>query len=60
MYLKSKTEGDNFYLGVYVNDIVPAGESEARIAEVKQMLASQFIWESLSIFRYVSGPEPGT
>ena len=32
---KSKTEGDNFYLGVYVDDIVPAGESDARINKVK-------------------------
>ena len=39
---KSKTEGDCFYIGVYVDDIVLAGRDEARIQEVKQMLARKF------------------
>lgn len=52
---KSKTEGDNSYLGVYVDDIVPVGESEARIAEVKQMLASQFSIKDLGKLTYFLG-----
>ena len=50
-----KTEGDNFYLGVYVDDIVPAGESDARINKVKQMLASQFSIKDLGRLTYFLG-----
>ncbi len=52
---KSKTGGDNFYIGVYVDDIVLAGEYEARIQEVKQMLASQFDIKGLGRLTYFLG-----
>ena len=37
---KSKTGGDTFFIGVYVDDIALAGKNETRIKEVKEMLAS--------------------
>lgn len=48
-------EGDNFYIGVYVDDIVPAGESEARIAEVKQMFENCFNIKDLGEFTHFLG-----
>ena len=50
---KSKT-GD-FYIGVYVDDIVLAEKSEARIQEVKRMLASQFDIKDLGKLNYFLG-----
>ena len=51
---KSKT-GDNFYIGVYVDDMVLAGENSSRIQEVKQMLASQFDIKYLGRLTYFLG-----
>ena len=52
---KSKTVGDTFFIGVYVDDIVLAGENETRIKEVKEMLASQFDIKDLGILTYFLG-----
>ena len=52
---KSKTEGDCFYIGVYVDDIVLAGRDEARIQEVKQMLARKFDIKDLGRLTYFLG-----
>ena len=52
---KSKTVGDIFFIGVYVDDIVLAGENETRIKEVKEMLASQFDIKDLGILTYFLG-----
>ena len=52
---KSKAEGDNFYIGVYVDDMVMAGENEDRIKEVKQMLASKFNLKDLGRLTYFLG-----
>ena len=52
---KSKTEGDKFFIGVYVDDIVLAGENETRIQEVKQMLASKFDIMDLGKLTYFLG-----
>ena len=56
---KSKTGGDCFYIGVYVDDIVLARRDEARIEEVKQMLARKFDIMDL-VSRDVSGPGQGS
>ena len=52
---RSKTEGDCFYIGVYVDDIVLAGRDEARIQEVKQMLARKFDIKDLGRLTYFLG-----
>jgi hypothetical protein len=52
---KSKVEGDCFYIGVYVDDIVLAGKDKARIQEVKQMLASKFDIKDLGRLTYFLG-----
>ena len=52
---KSKTEGDCFYIGVYVDDIVLAGRDETRIQEVKQMLARKFDIKDLGRLTYFLG-----
>ena len=49
---RSKTEGDCFYIGVYVDDTVLAGRDEARIQEVKQMLARKFDIKDLGRLTY--------
>ena len=52
---RSKTEGDCFYIGVYVDDIVLAGRDEARIQEVKQILARKFDIKDLGRLTYFLG-----
>ncbi len=52
---KSVAGGDTFFIGVYVDDIVLAGENEARIQEVKEMLASKFDIKDLGRLTYFLG-----
>ena len=49
------SSGELFFLGVYVDDIVMASKSEARLAEVKQSLAQKFDIKDLGRLHHFLG-----
>ena len=49
------TEGEPFFIGVYVDDIVMATKDKIRLAEVKQSLASQFDIKDLGRLHHFLG-----
>ena len=53
LYLAS--EGEMFIIAVYVDDIVLAGKSDQRLAEVKQALANQFQVKDMGELHYFLG-----
>ncbi len=52
---KSKAAGEDFYIGVYVDDMVLAGHGEDRIKEVKRMLSCKFALKDLGRLTYFLG-----
>ena len=53
LYMAS--EGEMFVIGVYVDDIVLAGKSDKRMAEVKKALAMQFEVKDMGELHYFLG-----
>ena len=49
------SEGEMFIIAVYVDDIVLAGKSDERMAEVKQALAKQFQVKDTGELHYFLG-----
>ena len=49
------TEGETFYLGVYVDDIVLAGTTEERIREIKNALSRKFEIKDIGKLHYFLG-----
>ena len=46
------TEGETFFLGVYVDDIISAGTSDERIHEVKDALPRKFEIKDIGRLHY--------
>ena len=53
--LYTAAEGETFLVGVYVDDIVLAGESTQRIVEVKEALSKKFDVKDLGKLNYFLG-----
>ena len=53
--LYTASEGEMFVIGVYVDDIVLAGKSDKRMAEVKKALAMQFEFKDMGELHYFLG-----
>ena len=51
----SNIGGENFYIGVYVDDIILAGKSERKLNEVKADLSRKFDIKDLGELRYFLG-----
>ena len=51
----TSSEGESFIIGVYVDDIVLAGKSDKRMADVKRALSDKFEMKDLGELHYFLG-----